>query len=370
MATQIITNVTFCRFLFSDEHRAQNACQPPTSSCKTSFTLQPSISDATVSVQPTLSIASSTMANPVSTLSNALTTTPPPSNFSTWVSDFHGASIAQAVEHVAAVGVMSNASMKTSNSAVASTSDNVLPTGGSVVVPVHESAVNASSSTERVVADSLIELQVERLNDVTASFATSLPSPASSPLDLSTSSRARYFKINEDSSNDSGFVLRGSPPAVDDNSAPRSRSSSVGSSSLDGDTSASEKGVLSISDRRQPIAREVKRPVRYSDDAPQPNSNSAKRGRGAGGKRGAEGGGKRGAGAGGQRGTGAGGRRGGKKKDNMEEPTKKKPGLKDNFASFVNHANKRAGPRINFSGMTYSKDENKRLSSIDPPCFP
>ena len=289
------------------------------------------------------------------------------------MSDFHAASVAEAAERVPSVGVSSNASMTTSNSAVASTSDNA------VVLPVDPSAVTASSSSERVaVAHSLVALQDVRLNDVTASYATSLPSPAHSPLDLSTSSRALFFRINEDSSNDSGFVLRGSPPVLDDNSAPRSRSSSVGSSSVDGETSASEKNVLSISDRRQPIARVAKRPVSYSDDAPPAVSNSAKRGRGAGGKRGAGAGGKRGAGAGGKRGAGAegkrgageGGRRGGKSKDSLEEATKRKHGLQDNFASFVNNVNKRHVPRVKFSGVTYSNAQNNRMSSIDPPSFP
>ena len=390
MATQIITNVTFCHFLFSDEHRAKNGCQPPTSSCKTSFTLQPSISDATVSVQPTLSIASSTMANAASTLSNALTTTtPPPTNLTEWVSHFHSVSIAEAVAHDASLAAMSNASMSTSNYAVASTSDNatnVLPTGGSVVPPVDQSTVNASSSTENVVAHSLVDLQEERLNVVTASFATSLPSPARSPLDLSTSSsRSLFFRINEDSSNDSGFALRGSPPVVDDDTAPRSRSSSIGSLSLDGESSASETSVLSISVRRQPIAREAKRPVSYADDAPQANSNPATSGRGAagkrkagaggkrragaGGKRGAGAGGKGGAGAGEKRGAGAGGSRGGKTKDNMEEPTKGKPGLQDNFSNYMNTFNKTADSRLNFSGRTDSNAENNRMSSIDPPAF-
>ena len=289
------------------------------------------------------------------------------------MSDFHAASVAEAAERVPSVGVSSNASMTTSNSAVASTSDNA------VVLPVDPSAVTASSSSERVaVAHSLVALQDVRLNDVTASYATSVTSPARSPLDLSTSSRALYFRINEDSSNDSGFVLRGSSPVPDDNSAPRSRSSSVGSSSVDGETSASEKNVLSISDRRQPIARVAKRPVSYSDDAPPAVSNSAKRGRGAGGKRGAGAGGKRGAGAGGKRGAGAegkrgageGGRRGGKSKDSLEEATKRKHGLQDNFASFVNNVNKMHVPRVKFSGVTYSNAQNNRMSSIDPPCFP
>ena len=278
------------------------------------------------------------------------------------MSDFHAASVAEAAERVPSVGVSSNASMTTSNSAVASTSDNA------VVLPVDPSAVTASSSSERVAAHSLVALQDVRLNDVTASYATFLPSPAHSPLDLSTSSRALFFRINEDSSNDSGFVLRGSPPVPDDNSAPRSRSSSVGSSSVDGESSASEKNVLSISARRQPIAREAKRPVSYSDDAPPADSNSAKRGRGAGGKRGAGAGGKRGAGAEGKRGEG--GRRGGKSKDSLEEATKRKHGLQDNFASFMNHVNKRHVPRVNFSGVTYSNAQNNRMSSIDPPCFP
>ena len=164
-----------------------------------------------------------------------------------WIADFHAASLAEAAERVPSVGVSSNASMTTSNSAVASTSDNAT----NVLTPVDPSAVTASSSSERVaVAHSLVALSQDvRLNDVTASYATSLPSPARSPLDLSTSSRALYFQINEDSSNDSGFVLTGSSPVPDDNSAPRSRSSSVGSSSVDGETSASEKNVLSISDR-------------------------------------------------------------------------------------------------------------------------
>ena len=285
-----------------------------------------------------------------------------------WIADFHAASVAEAAERVPSVGVSSNASMTTSNSAVASTSDNAT----NVLTPVDPSAVTASSSSERVaVAHSLVALSQDvRLNDVTASYATSLPSPARSPLDLSTSSRALYFRINEDSSNDSGFVLTGSSPVPDDNSAPRSRSSSVGSSSVDGETSASEKNVLSISDRRQPIAREVKRPVSYSDDAPPPDSNSAKRGRGAGGKRGAGAGGKRGAGAEGKRGAGEGGRRGGKSKDSLEEATKRKHGLQDNFASFVNNVNKRHVPRVKFSGVTYSNAQNNRMSSIDPPSFP
>ena len=293
-----------------------------------------------------------------------------------WIADFHAASVAEAAERVPSVGVSSNASMTTSNSAVASTSDNAT----NVLTPVDPSAVTASSSSERVaVAHSLVALSQDvRLNDVTASYATSLPSPARSPLDLSTSSRALYFRVNEDSSNDSGFVLTGSSPVPDDNSAPRSRSSSVGSSSVDGETSASEKNVLSISDRRQPIAREAKRPVSYSDDAPPADSNSAKRGRGAGGKRGAGAGGKRGAGAGGKRGAGAegkrgageGGRRGGKTKDSLEEATKRKHGLQDNFASFVNNVNKRHVPRVKFSGVTYSNAQNNRMSSIDPPSFP
>ena len=314
------------------------------------------------------------MANAASTLSNALTTTtPPPTNLTEWVSHFHSVSIAEAVAHDASLAAMSNASMSTSNYAVASTSDNatnVLPTGGSVVPPVDQSTVNASSSTENVVAHSLVDLQEERLNVVTASFATSLPSPARSPLDLSTSSRARYFKINEDSSNDSGFALRGSPPVVDDDTAPRSRSSSIGSLSLDGESSASERSVLSISVRRQPIAREAKRPVSYADDAPQANSNPATSGRGAGGKRGAGAGGKGGAGAGEKRGAGAGGSRGGKTKDNMEEPTKGKPGLQDNSSNFMNTLNKKADSRLNFSGRTDSNAENNRMSSIDPPAFP
>ena len=283
-----------------------------------------------------------------------------------WIADFHAASLAEAAERVPSVGVSSNASMTTSNSAVASTSDNAT----NVLTPVDPSAVTASSSSERVaVAHSLVALSQDvRLNDVTASYATSLPSPARSPLDLSTSSRALYFQINEDSSNDSGFVLTGSSPVPDDNSAPRSRSSSVGS--VGSETSASEKNVLSISDRRQPIAREVKRPVSYSDDAPPPDSNSAKRGRGAGGKRGAGAGGKRGAGAEGKRGAGEGGRRGGKSKDSLEEATKRKHGLQDNFASFVNNVNKRHVPRVKFSGVTYSNAQNNRMSSIDPPSFP
>ena len=165
-------------------------------------------------------------------------------------------------------------------------------------------------------------------------------------------------------------MLRGSSPVPDDNSAPRSRSSSVGSSSVDGETSASEKNVLSISDRRQPIARVAKRPVSYSDDAPPADSNSAKRGRRAGGKRGAGAGGKRGAGAEGKRGAGEGGRRGGKSKDSLEEATKRKHGLQDNFASFVNNVNKRHVPRVKFSGVTYSNAQNNRMSSIDPPSFP
>ena len=321
--------------------------------------MQLPISDATVSVQPT-----PTPPSPPPP--------PPPPNFAEGLSDFHGVSVAEAAERNASVGVSSNASMTTSNSAVASTSDNA------VVLPVDPSAVTASSSSERVAAHSLVALQDVRLNDVTASYATSLPSPAHSPLDLSTSSRALFFRINEDSSNDSGFVLRGSPPVPDDNSAPRSRSSSVGSSSVDGESSASEKNVLSISARRQPIAREAKRPVSYSDDAPPADSNSAKRGRGAGGKRGAGAGGKRGAGAGGKRGAGAGGkrgageggRRGGKSNDSLEEATKRKHGLQDNFASFMNHVNKRHVPRVNFSGVTYSNAQNNRMSSIDPPCFP
>ena len=281
------------------------------------------------------------------------------------MSDFHAASVAEAAERVPSVGVSSNASMTTSNSAVASTSVNAT----NVLTPVDPSAVTASSSSERVaVAHSLVALQDVRLNDVTASYATSLPSPARSPLDLSTSSRALYFRVNEDSSNDSGFVLTGSSPVPDDNSAPRSRSSSVGS--VGSETSASEKNVLSISDRRQPIAREVKRPVSYSDDAPPPDSNSAKRGRGAGGKRGAGAGGKRGAGAEGKRGAGEGGRRGGKSKDSLEEATKRKHGLQDNFASFVNNVNKRHVPRVKFSGVTYSNAQNNRMSSIDPPSFP
>ena len=284
------------------------------------------------------------------------------------MSDFHAASVAEAAERVPSVGVSSNASMTTSNSAVASTSDNAT----NVLTPVDPSAVTASSSSERVaVAHSLVALSQDvRLNDVTASYATSLPSPARSPLDLSTSSRALYFRVNEDSSNDSGFVLTGSSPVPDDNSAPRSRSSSVGSSSVDGETFASEKNVLSISDRRQPIAREAKRPVSYSDDAPPADSNSAKRGRGAGGKRGAGAGGKRGAGAEGKRGAGEGGRRGGKTKDSLEEATKRKHGLQDNFASFVNNVNKRHVPRVKFSGVTYSNAQNNRMSSIDPPSFP
>ena len=283
-----------------------------------------------------------------------------------WIADFHAASLAEAAERVPSVGVSSNASMTTSNSAVASTSVNAT----NVLTPVDPSAVTASSSSERVaVAHSLVALSQDvRLNDVTASYATSLPSPARSPLDLSTSSRALYFRINEDSSNDSGFVLTGSSPVPDDNSAPRSRSSSVGS--VGSETSASEKNVLSISDRRQPIAREVKRPVSYSDDAPPPDSNSAKRGRGAGGKRGAGAGGKRGAGAEGKRGAGEGGRRGGKSKDSLEEATKRKHGLQDNFASFVNNVNKRHVPRVKFSGVTYSNAQNNRMSSIDPPSFP
>ena len=282
------------------------------------------------------------------------------------MSDFHAASVAEAAERVPSVGVSSNASMTTSNSAVASTSVNAT----NVLTPVDPSAVTASSSSERVaVAHSLVALSQDvRLNDVTASYATSLPSPARSPLDLSTSSRALYFRVNEDSSNDSGFVLTGSSPVPDDNSAPRSRSSSVGS--VGSETSASEKNVLSISDRRQPIAREVKRPVSYSDDAPPPDSNSAKRGRGAGGKRGAGAGGKRGAGAEGKRGAGEGGRRGGKTKDSLEEATKRKHGLQDNFASFVNNVNKRHVPRVKFSGVTYSNAQNNRMSSIDPPSFP
>ena len=285
-----------------------------------------------------------------------------------WIADFHAASVAEAAERVPSVGVSSNASMTTSNSAVASTSVNAT----NMLTPVDPSAVTASSSSERVaVAHSLVALSQDvRLNDVTASYATSLPSPARSPLDLSTSSRALYFRVNEDSSNDSGFVLTGSSPVPDDNSAPRSRSSSVGSSSVDGETTASEKNVLSISDRRQPIAREVKRPVSYSDDAPPPDSNSAKRGRGAGGKRGAGAGGKRGAGAEGKRGAGEGGRRGGKSKDSLEEATKRKHGLQDNFASFVNNVNKRHVPRVKFSGVTYSNAQNNRMSSIDPPSFP
>ena len=275
------------------------------------------------------------------------------------MSDFHAASVAEAAERVPSVGVSSNASMTTSNSAVASTSDNAT----NVLTPVDPSAVTASSSSERVaVAHSLVALQDVRLNDVTASYATSVTSPARSPLDLSTSSRALYFRLNEDSSNDSGFVLRGSSPVPDDNSAPRSRSSSVGSSSVDGETSASEKNVLSISNRRQPIARVAKRPVSYSDDAPPADSNSAKRGRGAGGKRGA--------GAGGKRGAGEGGRRGGKSKDSLEEATKRKHGLQDNFASFVNNVNKMHVPRVKFSGVTYSNAQNNRMSSIDPPSFP
>ena len=281
------------------------------------------------------------------------------------MSDFHAASVAEAAERVPSVGVSSNASMTTSNSAVASTSDNAT----NVLTPVDPSAVTASSSSERVaVAHSLVALQDVGFNDVTASYATSVTSPARSPLDLSTSSRALYFRLNEDSSNDSGFVLRGSSPVPDDNSAPRSRSSSVGSSSVDGETSASEKNVLSISDRRQPIARVAKRPVSYSDDAPPAVSNSAKRGRGAGGKRGAGAGGKRGAGAEGKRGEG--GRRGGKSKDSLEEATKRKHGLQDNFASFVNNVNKMHVPRVKFSGVTYSNAQNNRMSSIDPPCFP
>ena len=282
------------------------------------------------------------------------------------MSDFHAASVAEAAERVPSVGVSSNASMTTSNSAVASTSVNAT----NVLTPVDPSAVTASSSSERVaVAHSLVALSQDvRLNDVTASYATSLPSPARSPLDLSTSSRALYFRVNEDSSNDSGFVLTGSSPVPDDNSAPRSRSSSVGS--VGSETSASEKNVLSISDRRQPIAREVKRPVSYSDDAPPPDSNSAKRGRGAGGKRGAGAGGKRGAGAEGKRGAGEGGRRGGKTKDSLEEATKRKHGLQDNFASFVNNMNKRHVPPVKFSGVTYSNAQNNRMSSIDPPSFP
>ena len=283
------------------------------------------------------------------------------------MSDFHAASVAEAAERVPSVGVSSNASMTTSNSAVASTSDNAT----NVLTPVDPSAVTASSSSERVaVAHSLVALQDVTFNDVTASYATSVTSPARSPLDLSTSSRALYFRLNEDSSNDSGFVLRGSSPVPDDNSAPRSRSSSVGSSSVDGETSASEKNVLSISDRRQPIAREAKRPVSYSDDAPPADSNSAKRGRGAGGKRGAGAGGKRGAGAEGKRGAGEGGRRGGKSKDSLEEATKRKHGLQDNFASFVNNVNKMHVPRVKFSGVTYSNAQNNRMSSIDPPSFP
>ena len=283
-----------------------------------------------------------------------------------WIADFHAASVAEAAERVPSVGVSSNASMTTSNSAVASTSVNAT----NMLTPVDPSAVTASSSSERVaVAHSLVALSQDvRLNDVTASYATSLPSPARSPLDLSTSSRALYFRVNEDSSNDSGFVLTGSSPVPDDNSAPRSRSSSVGS--VGSETSASEKNVLSISDRRQPIAREVKRPVSYSDDAPPPDSNSAKRGRGAGGKRGAGAGGKRGAGAEGKRGAGEGGRRGGKTKDSLEEATKRKHGLQDNFASFVNNMNKRHVPRVKFSGVTYSNAQNNRMSSIDPPSFP
>ena len=283
-----------------------------------------------------------------------------------WIADFHAASVAEAAERVPSVGVSSNASMTTSNSAVASTSVNAT----NMLTPVDPSAVTASSSSERVaVAHSLVALSQDvRLNDVTASYATSLPSPARSPLDLSTSSRALYFRVNEDSSNDSGFVLTGSSPVPDDNSAPRSRSSSVGS--VGSETSASEKNVLSISDRRQPIAREVKRPVSYSDDAPPPDSNSAKRGRGAGGKRGAGAGGKRGAGAEGKRGAGEGGRRGGKSKDSLEEATKRKHGLQDNFASFVNNVNKRHVPRVKFSGVTYSNAQNNRMSSIDPPSFP
>ena len=283
------------------------------------------------------------------------------------MSDFHAASVAEAAERVPSVGVSSNASMTTSNSAVASTSDNAT----NVLTPVDPSAVTASSSSERVaVAHSLVALQDVGFNDVTASYATSVTSPARSPLDLSTSSRALYFRLNEDSSNDSGFVLRGSSPVPDDNSAPRSRSSSVGSSSVDGENSASEKNVLSISDRRQPIARVAKRPVSYSDDAPPAVSNSAKRGRGAGGKRGAGAGGKRGAGAEGKRGAGEGGRRGGKSKDSLEEATKRKHGLQDNFASFVNNVNKMHVPRVKFSGVTYSNAQNNRMSSIDPPSFP
>ena len=51
-----------------------------------------------------------------------------------WIADFHAASVAEAAERVPSVGVSSNASMTTSNSAVASTSVNAT----NVLTPVDE----------------------------------------------------------------------------------------------------------------------------------------------------------------------------------------------------------------------------------------
>lgn len=356
--------------MFSDEQHAQSVCQPPTSS----------LSDATVSVQPNLSIASSSIGNLQSTLSNTSTTTTP--NSVDGASEFQveiDNGPAGAVEAAAPVGFMPDASMMTTpHSAdldttplaseahvVASTSataSNVVSLNASLVVPSSRTALDAAA------ADALVTLRANMMG-VTASYAKSLPSPEGIPLDLSQSSR--YYELIEDSSNDSSFALRGFAPADDDKSGGRSRSSSVGSLSQDGDTSASEKSVLAISERRKPLYREAKRPVSYSDEAPQENSTCAKRGRGGrkSGRGGAGAGGKGAAGAGAKRGDGGGGGRGGKSKDDMKKNTKKKIGLQDNFQELIRTANLKAASQVKFSGLTYSAAENNRMSSLDPPAF-